>query len=257
MINYIRSESYRILHTKDIYLFTGLMALGILFLNVGLYVSAGAISGFQYANVKFSLSFLTDNMLFLAVAGAILSVLLFSGERRIGVMKNAVAYGISRKSLFLGKCIVSFAAAFASMILLTAVYVISAVLLLDGPVQPYLGLMLQGIAVNLLFAAAGVILAAGFTQFFEKELVSGLAWMGVVFLLPAVFYMAGFEIPLLAKIASWMPRNYLMTDVMAGMSGYLCLWSEPAGAVKCILAGVAGIIVFAAAGVFMNRRKEI
>lgn len=87
--------------------------------------------------------------------------------------------------------------------------------------------------------------------------VSGLAWMGVVFLLPAVFYMAGFEIPLLAKIASWMPRNYLMTDVIAGMSGYLCLWSEPAGAVKCILAGVAGIIVFAAAGVFMNRRKEI
>lgn len=251
MINYIRSESYRILHTKDIYLFTGLMALGILFLNVGLYVSAGAISGFQYANVKFSLSFLTDNMLFLAVAGAILSVLLFSGERRIGVMKNAVAYGISRKSLFLGKCIVSFVAAFASMILLTAVYVISAVLLLDGPVQPYLGLMLQGIAVNLPFAAAGVIL------FGAHGVVSGLAWMGVVFLLPAVFYMAGFEIPLLAKIASWMPRNYLMTDVMAGMSGYLCLWSEPAGAVKCILAGVAGIIVFAAAGVFMNRRKEI
>ena len=36
MNNYIRSEVYRILHTKDIYLFTGLMALGILFLNIGL-----------------------------------------------------------------------------------------------------------------------------------------------------------------------------------------------------------------------------
>lgn len=117
--------------------------------------------------------------------------------------------------------------------------------------------MLQGVAVNLPFAAAGVILAAGLTQFFERELVAGIVWMGVMFLIPAVFYTAGFEIPALAKIASWMPRNYLMTDVMAGMSGYLCLWSEFAGAVKCVVAGVTGIAVFTAVGVFLNRRKEI
>lgn len=230
---------------------------GILFLNIGLYVSDGAIREFQYANVKFSLSFLTGDMLFLPVAGAVLSVLLFSAERRNGVMKNAVAYGISRKSLFFGKCVVSFLAALGSMVLLISVYVISAVILLEGPVQPYLGLMLQGVAVNLPFAAAGVILAAGLTQFFERELVAGIVWMGVMFLIPAVFYTAGFEIPALAKIASWMPRNYLMTDVMAGMSGYLCLWSEFAGAVKCVVAGVTGIAVFTAVGVFLNRRKEI
>ena len=257
MNNYIRSEVYRILHTKDIYLFTGLMALGILFLNIGLYVSDGAIREFQYVNVKFSLSFLTGDMLFLPVAGAVLSVLLFSAERRNGVMKNAVAYGISRKSLFFGKCVVSFLAALGSMVLLISVYVISAAILLEGPVQPYLELMLQGVAVNLPFAAAGVILAAGLTQFFERELVAGIVWMGVMFLIPAVFYTAGFEIPALAKIASWMPRNYLMTDVMAGMSGYLFLWSEFAGAVKCVVAGVTGIAVFTAVGVFLNRRKEI
>ena len=144
MINYIRSEFYRILHTKDIYLFNLVLMAGVLALNGGIYIAAATLPNIRYAKVQFVLSFLTGSMEFLFAAGAILAVLLFSGERRNGVMKNAVAYGISRTSLFFGKCIVSFVMALASMILLTAVYIISAVLLLEGPAQPYVEQMLEG-----------------------------------------------------------------------------------------------------------------
>ena len=41
------------------------------------------------------------------------------------------------------------------------------------------------------------------------------------------------------------------------MSGYECLWSEPEGALKCVIAGVIGIVVFLILGVLINRRKEI
>ena len=107
MINYIRSESYRILHTKEIYLFNLLLTAGVLALNGGIHVAAATLPNIRYAKVQFVLSFLTGSMDFLFVAGAVMAVLLFSGERRNGVMKNAVAYGMSRSSLFFGKCIVS------------------------------------------------------------------------------------------------------------------------------------------------------
>ena len=48
-----------------------------------------------------------------------------------------------------------------------------------------------------------------------------------------------------------------MTEVTAGMNGYACLWSEPEGAAKCVIAGVIGIVVFLSLGILINRRKEI
>ena len=257
MINYIRSEFYRILHTKEIYLFNLLLTAGVLALNGGIHAAAATLPNIRYANVKFVLSFLTGSMDFLFIAGAVLAVLLFSGDRKNGVMKNAVAYGMSRTSLFFGKCIVSFVMALASMVLLTAVYIVSAILLLEGPAQPYVELMLEGIAANLPFAAAALILAVAFIQFFEKELIVGLAWMAVIYLIPSICYSTGFQFKTMAEIAAWMPRNYLMTEVTAGMNGYACLWSEPEGAAKCVIAGVIGIVVFLSLGVLINRRKEI
>ncbi len=257
MINYIRSEFYRILHTKEIYLFNLLLTAGVLALNGGIHAAAATLPNIRYANVKFVLSFLTGSMDFLFIAGAVLAVLLFSGDRKNGVMKNAVAYGMSRTSLFFGKCIVSFVMALASMVLLTAVYIVSAILLLEGPAQPYVELMLEGIAANLPFAAAALILAVAFIQFFEKELIVGLAWMAVIYLIPSICYSTGFQFKTMAEIAAWMPRNYLMTEVTAGMNGYACLWSEPEGAAKCVIAGVVGIVVFLSLGILINRRKEI
>lgn len=257
MINYIRSEFYRILHTKEIYLFNLLLTAGVLALNGGIHAAAATLPNIRYANVQFVLSFLTGSMDFLFIAGAVLAVLLFSGDRKNGVMKNAVAYGMSRTSLFFGKCIVSFVMALASMVLLTAVYIVSAILLLEGPAQPYVELMLEGIAANLPFAAAALILAVAFIQFFEKELIVGLAWMAVIYLIPSICYSTGFQFKTMAEIAAWMPRNYLMTEVTAGMNGYACLWSEPEGAAKCVIAGVIGIVVFLSLGILINRRKEI
>ena len=257
MINYIRSEFYRILHTKEIYLFNLLLTAGVLALNGGIHAAAATLPNIRYANVQFVLSFLTGGMDFLFIAGAVLAVLLFSGDRKNGVMKNAVAYGMSRTSLFFGKCIVSFVMALASMVLLTAVYIVSAILLLEGPAQPYVELMLEGIAANLPFAAAALILAVAFIQFFEKELIVGLAWMAVIYLIPSICYSTGFQFKTMAEIAAWMPRNYLMTEVTAGMNGYACLWSEPEGAAKCVIAGVIGIVVFLSLGILINRRKEI
>ena len=166
MMNYMRSEWYRITHTKDIYMFTGIMAAGVLLLNVGQYVCSAVISDFRYSSVKFALSFLTGGMGALFLAGMVLAMLFFSSDQKNGIAKNAVAYGISREKLFIGKCIVSFAAALISMVILLVLYIGTAVLLLEGPAQPYVGLLLEGVLCNLPAAAAFMILAVALGQFF-------------------------------------------------------------------------------------------
>ena len=52
MINYIRSEFYRILHTKEIYLFNLLLTAGVLALNGGIHAAAATLPNIRYANVK-------------------------------------------------------------------------------------------------------------------------------------------------------------------------------------------------------------
>ena len=55
MINYIRSEFYRILHTKEIYLFNLLLTAGVHPLNGGSQVSAAKLPHIRYAKVQFVL----------------------------------------------------------------------------------------------------------------------------------------------------------------------------------------------------------
>ena len=257
MMNYMRSEWYRITHTKDIYVFTGIMAAGVLLLNVGQYVCNAVIPDFQYSSVKFALSFLTDGMGALFLAGMVLAMLLFSADQKNGTAKNAVAYGISREKLFIGKCIVSFAVALISMGILLVLYIGTAVLLLNGPAQPYVGLLLEGVLCNLPAAAAFMILAVALGQYFEKDTAAIVLWAAVYYFIPVATFLLGLKIPALEKAAEWMPWNYLNFEVVAGMSGYDCLWSEPAGVVRCIIAGVIGIIVFLAVGIIINRKKEL
>ncbi len=69
MLNYLRSEWYRILHGREIYLFTGVLCAIVLAANVILWAMAHT-PNFPYATVRFSLSNLVSMMglLFLMAA---------------------------------------------------------------------------------------------------------------------------------------------------------------------------------------------
>lgn len=123
MLNYMRSEWYRIFHTKALWVFTGVLAGLLLAMNAVLYLMGRGDPRFPYSTIRFSLSPLLSNMLMMGCSGLALASILFSDKSQGGIMKNAVAYGISRTRIFAGKCILSSAAAFLSMLVILAVYV--------------------------------------------------------------------------------------------------------------------------------------
>ena len=155
MLNYMKSELYRIVHGRELYLFTGVPCAIVLASSVLLWAMAST-PDFPYATVRFSLSNLISMLPSLFLLAGLLVWVLFADDRKDGTFKNAVADGCSRRDLFVGKCLVSTGLGLASMTVILAVYVGSAVLLLEGPADA-VSILLKGVAAALPFTVACVV----------------------------------------------------------------------------------------------------
>ena len=125
MLNYIKSECYRVMHSRSTYVMTGIMAVLPVLFHIILYVTGVASSttqDFPYDITSFSFSFLAGSPMLFTYAGLIVAAVLYEEEHKNGNMKNAVAFGISREKLFLGKCMTAVLTATVIMALvLTAI----------------------------------------------------------------------------------------------------------------------------------------
>ncbi len=258
MFNYLKSEWYRMIHSSTMYVFTGILA-GLAFLiNIVLYLLDKYDTSFRYGTAAFSLSNFASTMSLMFYVGLVIVSLLFSGEKKNGVLKNAIAFGISREEIFVGKCIVSAAVSVCSLIVILIVYMGSAVLLLEPGVEPNaVPIMLKGIVCMLAMAVAFEILAIALFTFFEKDIIAVVVWYLIVAVLPQVCSIIGLKNDLFWSIAEWMPHNYLSWEVVINMSGWSCLWETPEGVAKCLISGVIGVIVFLVLGLGVCKKQEV
>lgn len=258
MRNYIKSEWYRVTHTSTIYVFTGILAGWTLLMNLVLWVFDKTDSAFPYGTVAFSLSNLAWMMPMLFYVGMILVYLVFADDKKNGSLKNSIAFGISRIEIFLGKCVVSTLVSLISLAIILAVYLGSAVLLLEPGVEPNaVWITLQGVVCVIPMAIASEVLGLAFCSFCQKEVVAGIDWYVVMVAIPQSCYILGLKFEPLAKIAAWMPHNYLSREVLVNMSGWNCLWQTPEGVAKCLISGFIGLIVFLAFGLLVSKKQEV
>lgn len=256
MLNYIKSEIYRVTHTKDIFIMTGIMAGLALFMNIILFIYNQAEKGFPYGTVRFSLNIMTSAVTIVIIAGAAVVGILYSSDRPYGTVKNPIAYGISRRSIFLGRCTVSSITAVFSFIAILTPYIGSAYLLLkDSEMEP-LEELLKGSGAVLLNAFAALILAVALYQIFSKGYVAMAVWFAIVVFIPQILFFAGLRIEILSKIAKWLPWNLFSREVIVTMSTYQCLWNTSYGLLRCIVSGVVGIIIFLTFGILSSKRIE-
>lgn len=265
MVNYMKSEFYRILHDKTIYLLTLTIAALTLLVNVVLYLFSTFTPAFPYGNVRFAFINLITGMQIFYI-GAMLAVMLLStDEYKNGVLKNAVAGGLSRIHIFIGKCIVYSVVATGSAAVILAVFISTAYGLLEY--DPAIALesslplqvLLKGAAANLPFSLASVVLTVALSQIFRKESYVCILWALIIYLMPTALQILGLRISLCAQVAGWMPWNFLQTEVDVRFSGRQmdALWMHPEGVMKLMIVGVIGIILFGAAGILGFRKKDI
>lgn len=260
MLNYLKSEFYRTVRSKEIHGMTiGLFSM-VLFMNVTLGLMKN-VEHFRYGITSFSYSMIVSvPMLYCYVASAA-AVMLHGSDRRNGTMGNSIAYGFSRIQLFAGKCIVCLVTCLVLLALLLPVYIGSAALLLNSAGPTTVQDMLWEIPAMSLIAIASQILAVTLLEACENSFSGILSWLAVMLFLPKLFLAAGIILPFgnepVMAIAMWMPANFLPAGTRVNMSECVTIWSTAEGMARCLLSGAAGILVFGGAGVLLLRKKDL
>ena len=257
MLNYIKSECYRTGRGKGLYQAMAILAGMVLAMNGILAAAQRYLPDFRYGTFRFSLNTYTSMIYVLVLCGAIIPGCLFTDDRRNGVLKNAIAYGISRDKIFLGKCTVAFLFTFLILCTTLFIYVGSAWALLENPEWLPVREMLMGTAAALPSAVSSLVFLILLGLLYEKETTAGLLWTTVYYLLPLACNIAGWKLDIFARISSWMPYCFLRNEAIVTYHDYQCLWDTASGFVKCMISGFAGTAFFLIWGLWRFRRQEV
>ncbi|MDO4338315.1 MAG: ABC transporter permease [Eubacteriales bacterium] len=256
MLNYMKSEWYRLTHGKEIYVMTAVMSGLVLAMNIVLALGNRYIPDFRYGTFRFSLNIFTSASYYMLVIAAFVGAYLYADDIKNGVMKNAIAYGIPRVRILLGKCIISFIFSLLMLIAIFVVYVGSAYLLLKEPEILPLVEMVKAILSALPSAAAALIFMIVLKTICAKDIVAVLWWAVVFYIIPTVCFFVGLKIEFAEKISEWMPYVFLQMKNLVTYSDYNCLWDTAEGLTRCILGGIAWILVVLAFGLRKAGRQE-
>lgn len=257
MLNYIRSEFYRIFHSRAFYV-TLAVFMGLpVAVNGLLLFFAHNDASFPYAITSFSYSNFVANPMWMAYSALLVSFILYDGTRRNGALKNVVALGIDRMKIFVGQCIV--ATVICSLILLGTLmtYVGSAELLLQtaGPIvwQD----VFETAAVGYLIGVSAVVLSITLLIVMYTDWSSILLFFAVFEFIPLAFFLLGLKFTGLQEVALWMPKNFFDLMHTVNMPTFEPVWQTTDGLEKCLISGFAGIVIFGLVGLWRIRKKEV
>ena len=256
MLNYMKSEFYRVSHSTRVYIMTLVFALLPLCMNLILYFFRVTDPGFPYSTTSFSFSNLVANPMTFSYAGLVIVFVLYEGSKKNGSMKNAVSSGISRRKIFAAQCAVSFAVSVAVLLITEAVYLGSAFLLLEekGAVDAWD--ILAGTAAGFPTAVSGLILGIVLIRMADQSSMGLLIWICVMTFIPQAFFYLGLKVDVLHEIAMWMPANFF-SAMTVNQSECKAVWDTVEGFARCWLAGMAGVLIFGVFGMNALGKKEL
>ncbi len=257
MLNYIKSEFYRIKHTKSVFICAGVLCALVVLFNLLLAFLNKVDPTFQYGTFRFSLNMFTGApMTYMYVAGFV-PFLLFLEDKRSGALFHTISCGISRRNIILGKGIVSFVTACVMMVVVLVCYAGSAWLLLENreflPLQELLSeivfLMPTAIAVMLLGIVLGMVL--------QKDMNVIWTWLIAVALVPNSIYILGLKFDFFNELSRWFPTAYFRSEIMVYFDAYECIWHTSEGIVRCLVSGLLGIVFVLVFGMLKVKKQDL
>lgn len=276
MLNYIRSELYRLFRRPGLYVTTLILCAIPIAFNCFLAFFAWDTYGVDNAFTGISYAGWLSSARFFMIMGAIIPGILYTNARKHGDLKNTIAFGVSRAQIFAGKCVVSILLATLVLAVLLAVWIGSAELLLAHSDWPAIKDVLLSVPVLYLIACANAITIVLFMELIERDIFTALAWAAIWCILPTVLNTLGMRFDLLAEIANWMPYRFLQeitttttTTVASGeaLGGTWSVnvadpnislsWYSVEGLRKCLVSGAVGTALFSVLGWITLRRRDL
>ena len=262
MLNYIKSELYRISHSKGIYILCGVCEGLLLIMDLLLYAIWKDTPTFMYANTAFvfntACTFINAVLMLTIVMGCIV----FGDEYKNRTLGNSIAFGGSPIKIYLGKVIVSLIVAFLALAVVLAIFIGSSYLLLqDSGIEILRGLLGTYLA-NSPILIAGLLATITFCFLFRSETAASWIWLIIFEGVPIVCLFLGMKFSFFAELYHWLAVNVIgsthnIVGAEAVPDNVHWLWQIPEGLCRTLLVGFLGILVFLVIGIAGMRRKEI
>ena len=255
-MNCIKSEFYRVFHTKAVYMLTGACLLAVLLFNVTLWVMATSTVDFPWATTKFAFSTLEGDMHIPLFLSAVMGSVIVADELKHRTINNSIAFGLSREQVYLSKVIAGIAASALCMLVTEAGLIGSGYLLLENSGSMYTLSLLKGTAACIPAWIAGMVAFISLYYMTGSGNAGIWSWLLIMVAVPTAVSVLGMKFELCARLASWM--LYAMVSYVVPNEEWLTYsWSTTAGFLKCQEAGLIGVSLFITLGLWAIRRREL
>ena len=256
MLNYIKSEFYRIFHSKEVYvltiIFTGLLTA----YNVILHLCQ-KLPYFQYANTRHSYGMIDMSMgVFIYLIIVICSMLDGSSIKN---MKNSAAFGVNRNVIYFGRVIVHSCICLIMYLYLMGLHFFLGKWLLEDSGAEVAQIFIRS-AIVCIPMFLGVVAAYHCIVFMNKNnLVSAVIMIIILDIMPRVMSLVGYKISQVKKISDMFMYNLMQVKFTETATGYVreYTWNTEAGVIRCIIAGISAVAIFSLIGVKYFQKKEI
>lgn len=257
MHDYMRSEFYRIFHSRAFYVMLAVfMGLSIAE-NMLLLFMVHKDASFPYAITSFSYATYVAYPMWNAYAALLITYILYDGNRRNGNLKNVMAFGICREKIFVVQCIVS-TVVYCLILMATLIcYIVCAECFLQSAGPVIWKDMFKAAVAALGVAVASVVLTITVLTVVKKDWLGLLVWFVIFSIIPAITLLLSLQFTGLQDVAMWMPKNFFewMHDV--SISTFKPIWQSAAGIKKCIISGLSGIVIFGFIGLWRVKKIEV
>ena len=256
MTNCIKSEFYRVFHTKAVYMLTGACLLVVLLFNVALWAMATFTADFPWATTKFAFSTLEGDMHIPLFLSAVMGSVIVADELKYRTINNSIAFGLAREQMYLSKVIAGIAASALCMLVTEAGLIGSGYLLLENSGSMYTLSLLKGTAACIPAWIAGMVAFISLYYMTGSGNAGIWSWLLIMVAVPTAVSVLGMKFELCARLASWM--LYAMVSYVVPNEEWLTYsWSTTAGFLKCQEAGLIGVSLFITLGLWAIRRREL
>lgn len=256
MTNYMKSEFYRLFHTKALYIMTGACLMAVLLFIGLLWVMSVFEADFPWATTKFAFSTLETGMNIPMFLSAVMGSLVVSDELKYRTFNNSVAFGIPREQIYLSKVIVGMAASAFCLLVTETGLIGGGYLLLENSGEAYTLSLLKGTAACIPAWIAAMVAFMSLYYVTGSASISIQLWVLVIVAAPIVVSLLGMRFDFCARLASWL-LYHMVTTVTPTEEWLEFNWSTTAGFLKCQEAGIIGTSLFIVLGIWGIRRREL
>ncbi len=257
MSSYLKSEFYRVIHSSWTYAFVAICSFLLLSSNVLLATMNSIDSNFLYGNTKFAYGNVYTSLGIVLILCIAVSNMVFGNEIGNHTLKNTISYGISRKSIFLGKLIVQVIYAAISLIIILTIYSISTELLLDSSGSAEFIRMLRACAAAFPLLVAGLTITNCFV-FNMKSSGSVITAFIIMAAVPFVVNILAMKFELFQTLAKYIPLNILNDGFFDEQTHTVKLyWDTTSGFITCWIVGIVWTLAFIIIGYSAFSKKEI